>query len=195
MYYNVIIEYSEVRKIMAKKKAGSKNLMNYIFFGLVAVGIVLVIVGMFVGQVVFKTYNVINDSYDASVLKLFDEWGDKTFGPFKVEGVSNVFAVISFIVTLVGLAILLVDGILHCFLGKNFKIVRVVGALVTIVGAILILVAGLVMANQCYGTEEIKEGMQKVKMSFSAGTGVWLGFVGGLVGGVCGGLPLLKAFN
>ena len=177
------------------KKSKSKKLVNYIFFGAVLVGLVLVVVGMFVGQVVFKTYNILNDSYDAKNLMLFDEWGDKSFGAIKVEGISNVFLIVSFVITLVGLAVLAVDGILHCFLGKNMKIVRIIGASLTVVGAILILVSGLVMANQCYGDDSIKEAMKKVKMSFSAGAGVWLGFAGGLVGGICGGLPLLKAFK
>ena len=49
--------------------------------------------------------------------------------------------------TLVGLAVLILDGVFRIFLNKDLRIIRMLGVAVTLVGAILILVAGLVMAK------------------------------------------------
>lgn len=181
---------------MAKSKAKKKSVLGFVLFGLVAVALVLVIVGMFVGQVNF-TYQTMEGLKKVSAtdtFKLFDEWGDKKFGSVTVEGVSNIFAVISFIVTLVGLVLLVIDGVLRLFMNKDCKYCRILGAAVTLVGAILILVSGLVMANQCYGGDDAKKLLEAMEASFSAGAGVWLGFVGGLVGAVAGALPISKKF-
>ena len=153
---------------MAKKKSG--NVMGFVLLTIILVALVLVVVGMFVGQVVMT------------------ELGDKKIG------VSNVFGIISFIVTLAGLVVLLLDGIVHYVLGKDLKIIRFIGVAVTIVGAVLILVAGLVMAGQCKDGLGLDLG-DLAQNTFSAGAGVWLGFIGGLVGAVGGGLALFKKFN
>ncbi|MCI9404122.1 MAG: hypothetical protein HFJ21_04315 [Clostridia bacterium] len=174
---------------MGKKK---KSVMGYVLMGVVFVALVLVVVGMFVGQVI-ATGKILSESSSESI-KLFDDaWGIKEVLGKKV-GVSNVFAIISFIVTLVGLAVLILDGIFRIFLNKDLRIIRMLGVAVTLVGAILILVAGLVMVSQCSEGLSLDLG-DVAQFKYSAGAGVWLGFIGGLVGAVGGALPLLKKFN
>ena len=178
---------------MAKKKSG--NVLGFVLLAVILVALVLVVVGMFVGQVGLSYVTGLKGETTTETFKLFGEWGDRTVGPLTLKGVSNVFAVISFIVTLIGLVLLLIDGIVHYVLDKNMKIIRFIGVAASLVGAILILVSGLVMANQCYGGEDGKKLLETFKVTFSAGAGVWLGFVGGLLGAVGGGLGLLKKFN
>ncbi len=176
---------------MAKKKA---NVLGFVLVAIVLVALILVVVGMFVGQVVGTVSSNLAGASKSETVKLFDEnaWKVTEFGDEKI-GVSNVFGIISFIVTIVGLVLLLIDGIIHYILGKNFKIIRFVAIAVTFVGAILVLVAGLTMASGCEDLAGVDLG-NAVKTTFTAGPGVWLGFVGGLVGAVGRGLGLLKKF-
>lgn len=159
----------------------AKKLCGFIFAALVAVGLVLAIVGMCTGLVTFG---------DKS-LELFSELWGKPGAP------SNTFAIIAFIVTIIGAAVLLIDAILRVFMGKDLKIVRIVGVALAFVGAILILVAGLLIVGDLNDTlDKLSGGLaEKVNATYSAAAGVWLGFIGGLVAAVGGGLPLLKAFN
>lgn len=177
---------------MAKKKL---NVLGIVLVAVVLVALVLVIVGMFVGQVVGTVSSNLAGASESETVKLFDEnaWKVTEVGGEKI-GVSNVFGIISFIVTIVGLVVLLADGVMHYILGKDIKLVRLVGVAVTFVGAILILVAGLTMASGCEDLAGADLG-DLVKTTFSAGPGVWLGFIGGLIGAIGGGLGLLKKFE
>lgn len=183
---------------MAKsaKKSGSK-ILGFILLALVVVGLVLVIVGMCI-DVINQTTTLSalgKETSETTGIKLFaDSW--ETWK--KAEIASNVFLIVSFIVTIVGLAVLALDAVLRVFVGKNIVIVRAIGALVAVVGAILILIAGLTTAGAFadkLGADADLGGLLGGSSKFTAAAGVWLGFVGGLVGGVCGGLPLLKKFN
>lgn len=154
-----------------------KKLCGYIFAALVVVGLVLVIVGMCI-DIITITASVLGVTVSESYGLFHDMWSAP-------GAPSTTFLLIAFIVAIAGAAVLLVDAILRVFLGKDIKIVRMLGAAVAFVGAVLILVAGLMLVSEC---NDIGKG-------FSAGAGVWLGFIGGLVAAVGGGLPLLKAFN
>ena len=178
---------------MAKKK--SLNVLGIVLVAVVLVALVLVVVGMFVGQIVSTASSNLAGKSESTVIKLFDPdaWKVTEVGGKKV-GVSNVFGIVSFVVTLVGLVVLLLDGIMHYILGKDLKIIRFVGVALTFVGAVLILVAGLVMANQ-YGEYANVDFGDLAKNTISAGLGVFLGFIGGLIGAVGGGLGLLKKFK
>ncbi|MDE7107661.1 MAG: hypothetical protein K2O39_04990, partial [Clostridiales bacterium] len=109
---------------------------------------------------------------------------------------TKTFTVIAFVVTLVGAGILVVNGILG-LLGKDIKILGLVGGAVAIVGGILVLVAGLVLAGQfgSYLEDAAKlggsAGLPK-GAEFSAGIGIWLGAIGGILAGVAGLLNALK---
>lgn len=176
-------------------KKEAKKMCGFIFAAIVLVGLVLAVVGMFVGQMV-STVPIVG----STTTELFNEyWGVKEVLGVEV-GVSNTFAIISFIITVVGAAVLLVDAILRVFLGKNLKLVRLIGVAVTFVGAILILVSGLIIVNDCWDmllgeSGKAQEVLEKAGYGFSCGAGVWLGFIGGLVATVGGALPLVKAFN
>ena len=171
-------------------KENAKKTLGFVFAALVVVGLVLAIVGMFVGQLVSKMPNILNGESVKTSVKLFDEgWGEH-------GAPSNTFAVISYIVTIVGLAVLAVDAVLHLFVKKDLKILRIVGAALAVVGAILVLVSGLLIVNDMWKVlGETKELAKKAGVSIYCGAGVWLAFIGGLVGGCAGGLGLVKAFN
>ena len=179
---------------MAKKSKG--KIINFVFLGLVLVALVLVIVGMFVGQVT-HSYMKGTEEVTESIPLFSDDWNyEKDFILYKVTTPSNGLGITAFILALVGLVVLIATGIMQTVLKKSglmITVLRIAGVLLTVVGAILILVSGLTMASGCYG--KYQEEMEKAKIFFSAGTGVWLGFVGGLVGGICGALPLLKPFK
>ena len=182
---------------MAKKKAGKHNIFVCIFATVIIVGLVLAIVGMCINVIKATTTVTVlgKEKVTETFIKLFDkEWAD-----YKEHDVANnTFLIISFIVTLVGLAVLLADSCLHLFAKKDLKILRIIGAALAIVGAILILVAGLTLVgafNDAFSADGGVEGFVEGSYKHTAAAGVWLGFVGGLVGGVAGGLGLLKQFN
>ncbi len=185
--------------VMGKKKTGS--LIAYILMGIVVIGLILAIVGMFVGQVVYKHEEIKNLTSTQTVteyIALFSSyWGTQQKGSgfisVSYENPSNALGIVGFIVTLVGLATLVVDCVLRIFVKKDLKIVRVIGAALSVVGAILVLVSGLVMADACYGDK--KADWNEIKHFWEIGPGAILGFAGGLVGGVAGALPLFKKFN
>ncbi len=179
---------------MAKKQKG--KIINFVFLGLVLVALVLVIVGMCVGQV-SHSYMELNKEVNETWSLFSDHWNvEENFLMFKFTTPSNALGVTAFILAIVGLAVLLLSGVMQTVLNKSgllVTILRLAGVVLTVVGAILILVSGLNMASECYGGH--KEDLEKAKIFFSAGAGVWLGFVGGLVGGICGALPLFKPFK
>ncbi len=177
---------------MAKK--GNKTL-GYVFAGLILVGLVLVIVGMFVGEIVSKAPNIKGEIESKSVgLFEADTWGQTIVGDLSTP--SNAFAIISFIVAIAGLVMLAVDSVLKLFADKNIKFFGLIGAALAIIGGILILVSGLVTANAWWDTiirdGAVKDTLIKAGYDFAAGAGVWLGFVGGLVGGAAGLVGALK---
>lgn len=178
-------------------KAKKKSVLGFVLFGLVAVALALVIVGMCVDviQVTASQSNALTGSSSkTSFIKLFgEEWAN-----FKeAEVASNVFLMVSFIVTIVGLALLAVDGVLRLFLNKNCIFCRIIGAALTLIGAILILVAGLTVAGTLTEKLGASGGLGDLfsgEVKYTAAAGVWLGFVGGLVGAVAGALPVSKKF-
>lgn len=167
----------------------AKKLCGYIFAALVAVGLVLAIVGMCTGIVTASAGGM------SESMTLFDEgWAElsKTADAAAAAGLditvpSRTFALIAFIVMLVGAVLLVVDAVLRVFMGKDLKIVRIIGVALAFVGAILVLVAGILMASDFNDFTKLD--------IYSAGVGTILGFIGGLLAAIGGGLPLLKAFN
>lgn len=179
---------------MAKKSKG--NVIGFVFLGLVLVALVLVIVGMFVGQVSYS-YQKGTETVNESWTLFSDHWNvEKNYVVLKLTTPSNSLGIVAFILALVGLVVLLLTGVIQTLLKKSglmVTVLRIAGVALTVVGAVLILVSGLTMASECYGEQQ--EALEKAKVFFSAGAGVWLGFIGGLVGAVCGALPLLKPFK
>ncbi|MDE7107888.1 MAG: hypothetical protein K2O39_06140 [Clostridiales bacterium] len=184
---------------MAKKL----NTLGIVFFTLVLVGFVLAVVGMCTPIITMTLGN------ESEAIGLSHEMWDtlssakEMMDAFKVDITipTKTFTVIAFVVALVGAAILAVNAILG-LLGKDIKILGLVGAGVTIVGGILILVAGLVLASQFGSFLEDAEKLAAAMgggatgfptgASFSAGIGIWIGFIGALLAGVAGLLGALK---
>lgn len=166
---------------MAKKQL---NAIGIVFAAAVLVGFILVIVGMCTGVVT---------AMDEST-SLFDEgWGQPGMP-------SNAFAIVAFIVAIIGCVVLLANAVLK-MLGKEVKFLGFIGGAVTVVGGILILVAGLVLASDLSDIINVASNIgssmdvEEPKIDVSAGVGVWLGFIGGLVAGAAGILSSLKMFN
>ncbi|MCH5155624.1 MAG: hypothetical protein J1F69_03370 [Clostridiales bacterium] len=158
--------------------------IGIVFSVLALVGLVLVIVGMCTGVV----------SAGGESTTLFDEgWemfeSDMVKAAAKAQGLtlpSRTFPIIAFVVAIIGA----VAALAYCVLGmvgKEVKILGLVAGGVAILGGILVLVAGLVLAGQFNDCTKIF-GMDSV----SAGVGVWLGMIGGLLAGVPAILGALK---
>lgn len=174
------------------KKTKQLNILAIVLFALVVVGLVLAIVGLCIDVInMTSTLKVLGKTeVTTKGIGLFaEEWANVK----ELTEISTAFAIVAFIVTIVGLAVLAVDGVLRVFLGKDIALIRIIGAAVAIVGAILILIAGLTLASSL--TDKLGGGLggdvAGASVKYSAAAGIWLGFIGGLVGGVCGGLPLL----
>lgn len=168
---------------MAKKK--SLNVLGIVFAALVLVGLALVIVGMCTGIITATALGkststgMFDDEWEA--LAKLSETANKLNTDVTIP--SRTFTLVAFIITLIGAVVLLAHAVLK-LVGKDIKLIGLVGGAVTVIGAILILVAGLVLAGQ-FNTY--------YKMDvYSAGVGIWLGFIGGLVAGAAG---LLSALN
>lgn len=173
-------------------KEEQKKALGYVFAGIVLVGLALVIVGMCIGVVSVRSL------LESKSIGLFDDdWGVET--PIGTAP-GNTFAIIAFILAIIGAVVLVADSILRIFVKKDIKVLRIAGAAFTFIGTVLVLIAGLLLAS---GMEEFTakgigatvEQMKSAGVSVSAGAGVWLGFIGGLVATVGGALPLLKALN
>ena len=162
---------------MAKKL----NVIGLVFTCLAVVGLVLAIVGMCTGVV----------SIEGETATLFDDSWDAPGMP------STAFTLVAFIVALIGALIVLANGVLG-FLGKDIKILGLVGGAVAIVGGILVLVAGLVLAGDvsdivnAIGNLAGSMGVEVPKASVNAGIGIWLGTIGGILAGAAGLLGALK---
>lgn len=170
---------------MAKKKL---NVIGLVFACLVLVGLVLTIVGMCTG---ILSTTVLGETKSVTLFdEIWEQLAKTSEGANKlnvdVTIPSRTFTLVAFIVTLVGAVVLLANAVLK-LLGKDVKFLGLIGGAVAVVGAILILVAGLVLAGQYNDYLGVEV--------WSAGVGIWLGFIGGLVAGAAGILSSLKMFN
>lgn len=156
-----------------------KKTLGIVFLAVVAVGLVLAIIALFTGVV---TAEMMGQSESVG---LFDE-GWETVS----EIASPTFATIAVIVTIVGGVVALV-GLILKMIGKGIAILNLAGGAVMLIGGILVLVAGLMLAGDMNEPFEALGGATP----YSAGMGVWLGFIGGLLGGVAGVMSGLKQFN
>ena len=168
---------------MAKKL----NILGIVSAVLVLVGLILSIVGMCV-PVLF------NGKLDISI-KLFDESWDAlkdVGGLASVLGQSasvpdRTFTIIAFVVLLVSGAASLANSVLM-MLGKNIKLLGILAGVAMLLGGVLVLAAGLWLAID-YSDFMHLTG----ENSLLPATGVWLGLVGGLLGGISGIVTTKKA--
>ena len=158
-----------------------KNTLGIVFLVLAIVGLILAVVGFGTGVV----------AAEGESTGLFEEGWDMPGMP------SRTFAILAFIVTLVGAVVVIVHAILG-MIGKDIKILGLCGGAVAVIGGILVLVAGLVLASKFSDLINLASnigsgmGIDVPKISVSAGIGIWLGLIGGLMAGVAGILNALK---
>lgn len=168
----------------------TRRISGFALFALCAAGLVLVIVGMCLKCFVRVDSIVGGTAAETNAFGMFgDEW--KSIRDMGVT--SNAPLIVAFILTLLGLATLAVDGVLRLFFCRGFSLVRIVGFIFALVGTVTVLIAALVIVNAL--NEKAGGTFLGVSTSFSTQAGVWLGFAGGLVGTIGGALPILKAFD
>lgn len=155
-------------------EAKAKKICSIVFLVVVALGLVLTSVGMYVGQMSVTMMG------KTTIAKLFDEGYGKYGAP------SNLFAILSFGVLSIGLVIALVAAILRVA-NKNMKGLTIAGAAVTIIGVVLVLVSGFMLVS---GFNDLLKAK-----AYSVGIGVWLAFAGGLMGVIGSVLPLVGPFK
>ena len=167
---------------MAKKKL---NIIGIVFAALILVGLILAIVGM-------CTPILSNGDLKVSIGLFDDKWADldklreaASKANADVTIPSRTFTLISFIVLLIGAVVAVLSAVLD-MLGKGNKIIGLCGGAVAVLGGLLVLIAGLVLAS------DFTEYSKVVNQSISAGAGIWLGFIGGLLAGVPAILGALK---
>lgn len=167
---------------MAKKKL---NVIGIVFACLALVGLILAIVGMCtpVASATVRDETVSHTLFDDiwETFAKMQEAADKANQNVTIP--SRAFTIIAFVVTLVGLVVVIAHEVL-ALIGKDIKLVGLCGGALTAIGAILILVAGLVLAGQF-------NDLSKSDL-YGAGVGIWLGFIGGLLAGAAGILSALK---
>lgn len=169
-----------------------KKILGWVFLGLTVIGLVLVIVGMFLGYAHSDNLKVTYKLTDDKAWSLAEAMAKMTDGKITPYIVSSTFVMISFIATIVGATLLCLYAALKSFLHKNIKPLGVIALIVTILGSVLILGAGLVLAHNLDALYNFKAQV-KVKY-FSASSGIYLGFAGGIVAAISGVLSRLKVF-
>lgn len=165
---------------MAKKL----NVIAVVLLGVAAVGLILAIVGMCTGIVSGEGESI---GLFHEVWEMIESIPQAEIDAAAKAGItipSRTFTLVAFIITLLGVALVLAHCVLS-LIGKNIKVLGLVAGAVALVGGVLVLVAGIVLA----GTFDKYLGSQGV---VGAGIGVWLGFIGGLLAGVAGILSALK---
>ncbi|MCH5153638.1 MAG: hypothetical protein J1F71_00355 [Clostridiales bacterium] len=163
---------------MAKKKL---NVIGIVFAALILVGLVLAIVGM-------CTPILSNGDLKVSVGLFDEEWSkleklSESMPNLNVP--SRTFTIIAFVVLLIGAVVAVLSAVLD-MIGKGNKFIGLGGGAVAVLGGILVLIAGLVLAS------DFTEYSKIVDQTISAGAGIWLGFIGGLLAGVPAILGALK---
>lgn len=179
-----------------------KKVLGFVFAGIILVGLVLAIVGMFIGVVNSSVLGM------SESVTLFDEgWaqfeGEQIEQAASLLGItlpSRTFMVLAFIVLIVGGVLVLVSALLRVFAKKNIKGLAIAGSVVTLVGAVLVLVAGIVLVGQFEDFTKIGDKMSggmggASLVEYSMGAGVFLGLIGGIITGALGIVSSLKAFN
>lgn len=147
---------------MAKKL----NMVAAVLLGIVAIGFILTIVGMFTGMVSSNGTSVglFHEMWD-TLKKIQDATGQEV-----TSLTSRTIALIAFIVALVGGAALLANGVLG-LLGKNIKALGITAGVITILGGLGVLIGGGSIASD---------------LEITMGIGVYLGTIGGLLMGITG---------
>lgn len=162
-----------------------KKVAGYVFFGIFAVTLVLVIIGMCIGG--------LSDTGKNGTGKLnYSLFSDELKAAAEVFKASNTLAVIGYVVAIVGVCALVGYVVLKLFLNKNIRILGILAALVSLAGGILIMVGGIVLAYK-FNT---LGGMSNTNiLMWDPNAGIWLGGIAGIVAAIVGFVSSSKRFN
>lgn len=170
-----------------------KKILQWVFTGIMDVGLILIIVGMFLGLASSDTLKMTYQLTSDKEWKLTEMMIKMTDGEFSASSFSSTFSVISFVIAIVGTALLILNSVLKNALHKKVKLLGGFSLVVTIAGSACIIAAGLALANNL--NKLFNYGSTTTISYFSAGTGIYLGLVGGILAAVAGIVSGLKAFK
>ncbi|MDE6200258.1 MAG: hypothetical protein K2M47_00040 [Clostridiales bacterium] len=185
-----------------------KKILQWVLTGIMGVGLVLIIVGMFLGlahsEQLKLTYKLVGDEkwklHELMTNEIIKQAPD-TKNMFDSEySYSSTFTVISFAIAIVGTVMLILNSVLKNVLHKNIKVLGVSAVLLTVIGAVMIMVAGYGLASNLgklywYYADPEKKVLTTDPQYFSAGAGIYLGLVGGILPAVAAVVSGIKAFK
>lgn len=162
-----------------------KKIVGYVFLGILAAMLILVIVGLCTGGVTdtgeHGTGKITIDLFD-------DQWEVAN----KMYGASPTLAIIGCVVAMIGVCALAAYVALKVFLNKNIRILGILGAIVALAGGILVMVGGIMMASKL-NTLGGKSGTNI--LVYDPAIGTWLAGIGGIVAAIVGFVASSKKFN
>lgn len=192
--------------------AKTKKIAIYIFACIVGFGLGLTFVSLFLSVVDVRTNMPVQGTTSGTMnasLSLFDaDWDSMDASP--------AFLIISFVVAIIGMAMLSVDISMRSKLKKKIKGLNFAAAAVTLIGAVLLIVASVVTLNSVEdsmtkimlavakqqaeamgGEVDDKTLMMALKtlVSFKLGAGAIMGIIGSVIAALGGLLLLLPAFD
>lgn len=168
-----------------KMEDKKKKTAGYVFLGIFAVMLILVIVGMCIGGITDTGENGtgnINAKLFSDELKIMTE----------ICQTSPTLAIVGYIVAIVGICALVAYTALKLFLNKSIRLLGILGAVTTLAGGILIMVGGIMMAYMLNTMGGISD--KNLEM-FDPNVGIFLGGLSGVVAAIAGFVAASKKFN
>mgnify|MGYP001033621932 CR=1 FL=1 len=179
-----------------------KKPLFYAVTFIIGMGLGLAIVGLFIGVVSCQTQI---PGIPSGMVGLFDE-------DFDTFGINNMFTIVSFIITIIGVLILCIEVSVRIKIRKYIMPLHIAGIAVTVVGAVLVLVSGIMLAGDVedaivkialaelhadgnIGVDDATAiAIIKSMISIKAGAGIYLGFIGGLISAIGSAALFIKQF-
>lgn len=165
--------------------ADKKKIAGYVFLGIFAVALVLVIVGMCIGGLA--------DTGENGTGKLnYTLFSDELKTAAKLLNTSTTLAVVGYVVAIIGVCVLAAYIVLKLFLNKNIRILGILAAVVALAGGILVMVGGIVLATKFNTMGGLSSG--KNALIWDPNAGIWLGGIAGIVAAIAGFVSASKKF-
>lgn len=168
-----------------KMEEKQKKIVGYVFLGILAAMLILVIVGLCTGGVADTGEN----GTGKITIDLFDDQWEVAS---KMFGASPTLAIVGCIVAMIGVCVLAAYVALKVFLNKNIRILGILGGLVALAGGILVIVGGIMMAlklNTLGGQSGVNARV------YDPAVGTWLAGIGGIAAAIVGFVASSKKFN
>ncbi|MCH5155231.1 MAG: hypothetical protein J1F69_01360 [Clostridiales bacterium] len=134
----------------------NSKILAYIFVCMVGFGIGLIVVSLFIGVVKIKVNMSMAGAYGAvssQQLTLFDD-------DWEMLGVSPAFMIISFLVLLIGLAMVAVDASVRQKFNKKTKGLNYIALAISAIGFILLIVSAI------YTKDKVEDGMNNWLLAY-----------------------------